>query len=134
MSDAIKLHKGHFLYLVEQGDSLTLYVTPEGISEIYDFYLAKPEGISPLKRYYRKGTDYILYELLDDFLCNGYDMVNPDDIGALTDRFMFTDDLQTDDFGNVISCSRVFHHGNYQVENPIDSLLDDGFVEFQIQN
>jgi hypothetical protein len=75
-----------------------------------------------------------LPELLEDHLCNGLDMLQPEQVGALTDSVILSDCAIDNDMGEIIQCDYVWWFPNYQVENPVETLYSEGRVVFTRQN
>lgn len=74
-------------------------------------------------------TDF--YDLIEHQLCNGWDLVSPDAIGALTSNpYLLTDDPQYDYSGNVIIYGTIYAYDNYQINDPLDDLERNGYVLF----
>lgn len=63
-----------------------------------------------------------LWDVLEYQLCNGWDRIAPEEIGALTDGPIISQDSQRDDHGNLVKCGRIYWHERYQIENPVEVL------------
>jgi hypothetical protein len=61
-----------------------------------------------------------IWELMEDFFTNGWEMVNPEDIGALTDG-----EIMADQDGNV------YWHERYQIEDMVEMLMNGEKVNLQ---
>jgi len=61
-----------------------------------------------------------IFELMEDFFTNGWEMVNPEDIGALT-----SGELMSDQDGNV------YWHERYQIEDMVEELMNGNKVNLQ---
>ncbi len=72
-----------------------------------------------------------LEDALEYHLCNGWSMIQPEEIGALTDAPIIGIDVQRDDQGKLIHVGRAFWFPNYMVEDPLKTLLKKGTVVFQ---
>lgn len=70
----------------------------------------------------------ILRDLLEHHFCNGWRHLRPEEIGALTDGTLLTDDWEEKDNGELIHVGRVYWDANYQVEDAIEKMEKDGFV------
>ena len=77
-----------------------------------------------------KGAEEILRELLDDHLCNGWEFVPPEDIGALTSSPILSDEVERNDDGEIVKVGKVYWFPNYAVQSELDLLYDDGEVFF----
>jgi hypothetical protein len=58
-------------------------------------------------------------------------MLRPEDIGALTEAPILTEDLETDHEGNVRHVGVVYWYPQYQVFDPVAQLLQNGCVDFE---
>jgi len=61
-----------------------------------------------------------IFELMEDFFTNGWEMIRPEDIGALTDG-----ELMSDQDGNV------YWHERYQIEDMVEMLMNGEKVNLQ---
>lgn len=104
--------------ITPQGLKITL--TPEGREEIQ-------EAIEDQKNI---GAVAFLIDLCEHPLCNGWTEVRPEEVGALTDSTIFAREFDRDDEGKLTSVGDVFWFPNYMVENPVQTMLDKGFVIF----
>ena len=73
-----------------------------------------------------------LYEILEDWLCNGWEFVLPENIGALTDAPILTDEIIYGDLGTVEYIGNVWWFTNYAIENEVETLLKKGKVVFSL--
>lgn len=80
------------------------------------------------------GDDYrpwdAILALLEHHLCNGWENLAPETIGALTDcELILTDDIEWDDEReNIVHLGRAYWHEAYQVEDPVEALRAGGLV------
>jgi len=77
------------------------------------------------------GINAALYALLEDHLCCGWEMVPPEDIGALTAAPILTDDISRDDEGRVTDVGRVFWYPDYAVRDEINEIRENLVLRFQ---
>jgi len=77
------------------------------------------------------GIHAALCALLEDHLCNGWDMVPTEDIGALTAAPILSDDILRDDQGQVVEVGRVYWYPDYQVRDEIEELRAHLVLVFQ---
>ena len=56
----------------------------------------------------------------------------PEDVAALTDSPILTDDMSIEDDGSVSVPGRVWWYPNYALSNWADVLLEEGAVVFQL--
>lgn len=75
-----------------------------------------------------RGADW--WKLFEDKCGNGWGIVEPEWIGALTDAPIVTDEYTfTDDEKHEVT-GRVWWFPNYMVEDPVETLLERGRVVF----
>ncbi len=109
-----------YVSLTKTGRALRLALTPEGREELQ----ARVDDGQSI------AADSTLYDLLDDHLCNGWDWVRPEEIGALTSAPILSDECSRDDQGAIETVGVVYWHERYQVESAADELLTTGHVDF----
>jgi hypothetical protein len=74
----------------------------------------------------------ILGDVIEGMLANGFQWVQPKDIGALTDAPIISDEADFDDFGDLVKIGRVFYYADYQVKDPVEVLYEKGEVIFDV--
>jgi hypothetical protein len=75
----------------------------------------------------RLGINLALFDVCEYQLCNGWEVVAGEEIGALTGcEFIITDDAERDDQGKLLRVGSVYWNPNYAVEDEIQSLLTNG--------
>jgi len=79
---------------------------------------------------WKKGTDNILFDLLEDWLGNGWEFVNPEEIAALTCAPILSNEVDRNNKGEIIKLGRIWWFPNYQVTDPINELWTEGCVLF----
>lgn len=62
-----------------------------------------------------------LSEAFESALCNGWEWIAPEEIGALTSGEIITDDSSRDDHGKLIAIGRVYWNAEYEC---LDTLAD----------
>jgi hypothetical protein len=68
-------------------------------------------------------------DLLEHHLANGWELLRPDEIGALTScPLILADTAARDDAGVLTAVERVYWHERYQVDNALRELVDKGFL------
>jgi hypothetical protein len=77
------------------------------------------------------GINTALHALLEDHLCNGWEMVPPEDVGALTAAPILSDEIARDDDGRVTEAGRVYWYPDYQVRDEIEELREHLILVFQ---
>jgi|DEB0MinimDraft_10_1074344.scaffolds.fasta_scaffold235938_1 hypothetical protein len=90
------------LELIEHPASLELRPDPECLEELAEC------------------TD--LWEALEHFLCNGWEIIAPEEVGALTDGLIISNDYSRDDLGNLDELGRVFWDADYAVTDTLAEL------------
>jgi hypothetical protein len=83
-----------------------------------------PEGKTLIQNCKRAGvnidSDTFFEDLVEWQLCNGWEKLRPEDIGALTDAPIFSESGE----------DKVYWFPNYQIESPVQILLEKGEVTF----
>jgi hypothetical protein len=77
------------------------------------------------------GINAALHALLEDHLCTGWEMVPPEDIGALTAAPIISDEIVRDDEGRVTEAGRVYWYPDYQVRDEIEEIRKELVLLFQ---
>lgn len=70
-------------------------------------------------------------QILEDLMCNGWDYVQPEEIGALTSAPIISPDVTRDDEGEFISVDVVYAYMDYQVDSWVQRLCDGHSVVWQ---
>lgn len=78
-------------------------------------------------------ADGKLHEVIEWQLANGWTLVPAEDIGALTEAPILSEDIDYDDHGNVQHVGVVYWYPEYEVKDPVAQLLENGFVDFTQQ-
>lgn len=78
----------------------------------------------------RKGD--ILGDVIETMLANGFQWIAPEQVGALTDAPMISDEAECDDHGDLVKIGRVFYFADYQVHDPVEVLYEKGEVIFDV--
>jgi hypothetical protein len=100
---------------------LEITLTDEGRAE-FDDILAEQE---------KHGSMQALCELLEYQLCNGWDWVRPEEIGALTNAPILSEEVDRDDQGDLKSVGRVYWFPDYMVTDEIEELQKTGKIVFK---
>ena len=77
------------------------------------------------------GIHSALLALLEDHLCNGWEMVPPEDLGALTAAPILSDEIERDEGGRVVEAGRVYWFPDYAVRDEIEELREKLVLVFQ---
>src|SRR6266705_2166138 len=75
-------------------------------------------------------ADSRLAETIEWQLSNGWSLLPPEEVGALTEAPILSEEVDYDDQGNVDQVGAVYWYPQYDVFDPIGQLLTNGFVEF----
>jgi hypothetical protein len=75
-------------------------------------------------------ADSKLGETIEWQLGEGWSFVRPEDIAALTDAPILTEEIETDNQGNVLWVGTVYWYLQYDVSDPVTKLLENGYVDF----
>ena len=63
-----------------------------------------------------------IHEALETHLCNGWNVVLPEQCGALTDGLILTEDWDEDDQGNLTRLGTVYWDSDYQITDALAEL------------
>lgn len=110
---------GRLVNLAPTDNGLRIELTASGRQHLVEYELRN------------KATDEALAELLEYQLCNGWTWLRPEQIGALTDAPILSDEVTENDRGELVSVGRVWWHERYAVEDPIELLQTQGYVLFR---
>lgn len=68
---------------------------------------------------------------LEYHICNGWELVRPEEIGALTGdaNTLLTDTAERNEYGELTACETVWFDNMYAVRDPVEELLAKGYVE-----
>lgn len=75
-------------------------------------------------------ADSKLAQAIEWQLGNGWSFVRPEDIGALTEAPILTEEIEEDNQGNVLKVGTVYWYPQYDVSDPVAKLLENGYVDF----
>lgn len=78
-----------------------------------------------------KGTDNDLHDLLEDHLGNGWEWVEPSEVGAMTEAPILSSNVLRNDDNDVVYVGIMYWHANYMVQDPIALLARGKAVTFQ---
>ena len=88
------------------------------------------EGKQWLNDYDKVSTDEDCFiELIEDKLCNGYSLINPEHIGALTSSLIIADAWIDEDTTNEEAEGiNVWYYNYYAIRSYLDDLKEQGYV------
>jgi hypothetical protein len=64
-------------------------------------------------------------------LCNGWSLVPPEEIGALTSGTILAEDIEYNDDGKIVSLKEVFWDDAYETRDALESLKQGKTVSFR---
>lgn len=108
--------------------SVTYSETPTGL--LFTADTESREEIAAADNDYGVQLDLVL----SDVLGNGLEMLQAEEVGALTDSEIFALDAVRDDQGTLTDAGRVFWFPDYMIRNPWDDLATTGSVLFHKSN
>jgi len=76
------------------------------------------------------GSQSALCEILEDYLCNGWSLFDADQLLQLSSAPVLCNDASLEDNGDITLYGQGWYLGSYMVINPIDEILDEGFIDF----
>ena len=124
-----------YVELEKLDGKLRIKLTPAGREEL-EGRLVKPGdknySYDSGEKQWKQSHATILFDLLEDHLCNGWEMVPPEDIGALTSSPILSDSAVRDDDDKLTSIGDVYWFPEYQVKSELEELLEKGFVDFTL--
>jgi len=71
-----------------------------------------------------------IFEALEYHLANGWDIIYPEEVAALTSGLLLSDDSERDDQGNLTYLGRVYWDSQYQVQDALEELQAGRTVTF----
>ena len=77
-----------------------------------------------------RGIDAAFVELIEYQLANGWELVRPEEIGALTDSLILSADVRRDDHGDLVRVGRIDWNPDYAVNDEIEVLEERGWIQF----
>jgi hypothetical protein len=77
------------------------------------------------------GSNAMLCDLLEEPLCNGWQWILPEWIGALTDAPIISNDAEINDEGDLVWIDNVWGYMDYMVFDPIEELVKHNYIILQ---
>ena len=102
--------------------NLQITLNTNGRTELND--LIEDKGLDYLN------TDQCFSDLIEWQIGNGWEYIQPEEVGALTSGTILTRDCKRDDHGKLLECGRVFWDSNYAVRSAVKDLLENGVTIF----
>ena len=113
------ISRGRYVNLIEEPNRLVFELTPQGRADFADIQHIRDT----------RGINDALCELLEDFLCNGWEFLQSGDyvaIGSLTDALLLSPYVERTDEGDFVSVDTIYWNPNYMVEDDIETLESTG--------
>lgn len=120
---------GRYVDLIEKPDGLHIVLTDEGreyLEEQKHQRFSEEMG----EVVWDRNMTSILHDLLEDWTCNGWEWIRPEEIGALTAAPIISDSVERDDNGKLVSTGDVWWHARYAVDDELKELLEHGEYVF----
>jgi hypothetical protein len=90
------------------------------------------DGKTWLKENYpneERNDEMIFIDLIDFQLCNGFSLVNPENIGALTSSLLIADDyINEETTSEQAQYINVYYYNYYAVYSYVKDLIEQGYV------
>jgi hypothetical protein len=77
-----------------------------------------------------QGSDSKLWNLLEEHLTNGWEWIRPEEIGALTDAPILSNDAIHNDQGELTGIDKCYAYMDYQIYDPIEELVKHNGIVF----
>jgi hypothetical protein len=106
----------------KKNGSLVIKLLPEG----REFLKGKQDAEN-----WKKGTNPIFLELIEYQLSNGWDLILPEDICALTSSLILSDEAEYNNTGELVKIGRVYWFPDYAVVCELEVLLEKGEITFK---
>tara|TARA_R110000868_G_scaffold411024_1_gene701379 strand:+ start:2573 stop:2962 length:390 start_codon:yes stop_codon:yes gene_type:complete len=107
--------------VIENGN-IEITLTKEGVEELED--LKDNERVNVINE------SELLWELFEDIFCNSaFELLQPEDVGALTDSVILGYEIPRNDDGEIQKFhedSKVWWFPNYMITSIYDELITDG--------
>lgn len=112
-----------YVEFIEDCKGLTIKLTSIGRKELK----ARLEG-----KGYKSSPNYIFLDLIEDWLCNGWEVIKPEEIGALTSALILSNEIVRNKYNEVIDIGKVYWYSDYQIKSEVQELFDNGEILFQV--
>lgn len=118
-----KIH-GNNVTFIEQEHSLRIELTPEGRGFIEELAFEDPDG-----DYSLPPIEDIIFDLAEDIFCNSeYEIVRPEEVGALTGGLLIAKAMVRDDVtDDVVDTGVIYWDSEYMVRHATEELIDKGY-------
>ena len=103
--------QGYVSFSFDEGGNLVMTPTPDGVEEA-KAYLAKGDV-----------SDNAFLAMIEDSLGSGWELVQPEEVGALTSALIITNDAERDDQGKLLRVGTVWSNiEHYQVSGEVEAF------------
>ena len=80
---------------------------------------------------YTPNSDIAFMQLTESYSCNGWGIFTADTLGQMSECLVISEDLTIEDDGSYTLNGRAWTNiHNYQIVNPLDSIVENGYVDF----
>lgn len=111
----------NYVAFTKTANNLRIELLPEGRQYVQDA-INGGENID---------SDDFFRDLIEYQLCNGWEIIPPEDIGALTAATILSDEADRDDSGTLTRVGTVYSNiAFYQVWSAVEEMMKDGYVNF----
>jgi len=82
---------------------------------------------------YSPNSDMAFMEMSESYSCNGWGVFTADQLGQMSECLVIAEDSTIEDDGSFSFFGKVWTNiHNYQIENPLDLILENGHVDFYL--
>ena len=81
---------------------------------------------------YTPNSDMAFMILTESYSCNGWLITTADKLGHLSECLLISNDFEMDDDGNYSTDKFWTNIHDYQINNPLDCILNDGHYDFYL--
>ena len=106
---AQEVEQGHYLDFKKENGNLHMIPTPEGVEFAKECLAGEDTG-----------SDNDILEMFEDHLTYAWELVLPEDINALTDSIILSDEVTRDGMDDIIKIEYVYWNPNYMLEFELD--------------
>jgi len=115
--------------MIERGSYVNFETDKDG-----DLVISLAKGITKkARKEFMENTsecdaDTRFMELIDDFLCNVWTWVYPEDIGALTSAPIISREVKENEDGDVVDVGIVYSYDMYAIYDPVQEIFSEGKI------
>jgi hypothetical protein len=112
--------RGYTDQTIDENGDLVFTLTEDGRSELA-YQIEFHPGIS---------DENLFIAMIEDHLENGFQFVEPEEVGALTSSLLLTDGHRDDD-GEYEGDGSIWYFDRYMIDGYAETLANDGKIVFQ---